>query len=100
MERPRLRRRSCGILHVGNAAAQTKHVLETIKSVIESAGGTMDDVAMNHIFLKTWDDYAAMNKVYAEYFPGGKPARYCITCGLVRPEALVEIASVAHVGKK
>ncbi len=41
-----------------------------------------------------------MNKVYAEYFPGDKPARFCIQCGLVKPDALVEIATIAHVGKK
>ena len=71
----------------------------TIKSVIETAGGTMEDVTFNQIFLKSWDDYAAMNKVYAEFFPGEKPARYCIQCGLVKPDALVEIATVAHIGK-
>ena len=27
-----------------------------------------------------------------KYFPGDKPARYCIQCGLVKPDALVEIA--------
>src|SRR4029078_10197693 len=43
--------------HVGAADGQTPHVLETIKSVIETAGGTMDDVTMNHIFLKDWADY-------------------------------------------
>ena len=88
------------VVHVGDAAKQTEYVLEQIKSVIETAGGTMDDVTMNHIFLKDWADYATMNKVYAEYFPGDKPARYCIQCGLVKPNALVEIASVAHIGKK
>jgi aminoacrylate peracid reductase len=88
------------ILYPGDAAAQTRHVLEVIKSVIETAGGTMDDVTMNQIMLKTWDDYKAMNTVYAEYFPGDKPARWCIVCGLVKPEALVEIASIAHIGKK
>ena len=86
--------------HVGDAEGQTRHVLETIKSVIETAGGTMDDVTMNHIFLKDWADYAALNKVYAEYFPGDKPARYCIQCGLVKKDALVEIATIAHVGRK
>jgi aminoacrylate peracid reductase len=75
-------------------------VLETIKSVVETAGGTMDDVTMNHIFLKDWADYATMNKVYAEYFPGDKPARFCIVCGLVRPDFLVEIAAIAHIGKR
>jgi aminoacrylate peracid reductase len=88
------------IVHAGDAAAQTRHVLETIKSVIETAGGTMDDVTFNSIFIRDWADYAALNKVYAEYFPGDKPARFCIQCGLVKPDALVEIASIAHVGKK
>jgi aminoacrylate peracid reductase len=87
------------IIHVGDAAAQTRAVLETIKSVVETAGGTMADVTFNHIFLTDWANYAAINKVYAEYFPGEKPARYCIQCGLVKPDALVEIATIAHVGK-
>jgi aminoacrylate peracid reductase len=87
------------VVHVGDAAAQTRHVLETIKSVIETAGGTMEDVTFNSIFIRDWADYAALNKVYAEYFPGDKPARFCIQCGLVKPDALVEIATIAHVGK-
>jgi aminoacrylate peracid reductase len=87
------------VIHVGDAAAQTRHVLETIKSVIETAGGSMEDVTMNHIFITDWANYQAVNAVYAEYFPGDKPARFCIQCGLVKPEALIEIASIAHIGK-
>jgi len=86
------------VLHVGDAAAQTRHVLEAIKATVEAAGGTMADIAMNHIFLKDTADYAAINAVYAAYFPGDKPARYCIRCDLVKPDCLVEIASVAHLG--
>ncbi len=86
------------VMHPGDAAAQTRLVLETIKSVVEAAGGSMADVVMNHIFLTDWANYAALNAVYAEYFPGDKPARYCIQCGLVKPGALVEIATVAHIG--
>jgi aminoacrylate peracid reductase len=86
------------VLHVGDAAAQTRHVLEVIKATLEAAGGTMSDIAMNHIFLKSFDDYAAFNAVYAEYFPGAKPARFCIRADLVKPDLLVEIASIAHLG--
>lgn len=85
------------VVHIGDAAAQTRHVLETIKGVVEAAGGTMDDVTFNTIMLRDWQDYAAINHVYAEYFAGEKPARYCIQCGLVKPDALVEIASIAHI---
>jgi aminoacrylate peracid reductase len=88
------------VVHVGDAAAQTRHVLESIKKVIETAGGSMADVTMNSIFITDWANYAAVNKVYAEYFPGDKPARYCIQCGLVKPDALVEIATIAHTGVK
>jgi len=87
------------VVHVGDAAAQTRHVLETIKTVIETAGGTMADVTFNSIFITDWSNYTAVNQVYAEYFPGEKPARFCIQCGLVKPDALIEIASVAHIGK-
>lgn len=88
------------VAHVGDAQGQTRQVLETIKSVIETAGGTMDDVTMNHIFIKDWSVYGDVNKVYAEYFPGDKPARFCIVCSLVKPDFLVEIATIAHIGKK
>ena len=82
---------------VGDVAAQTRHVLLAIQAVIEAAGGTMADIAMNSIFLKDLGDYAAVNAVYAEFFPSEPPARYCIRADLVRPDFLVEIASVAHL---
>ena len=87
------------VVHVGDASAQTRHVLETIQRVIATAGGTMDDVTFNMIMIKDWADYAKINTVYAEFFPGTKPARYCIQCGLVKPEARVEIAAIAHIGR-
>lgn len=83
---------------VDDATAQTRFVLESIKSVIEAGGGTMKNVVFNHIFLKDLADYAAMNAVYKEYFPESPPARYCIQAPLVRPEFLVEIATTAYVG--
>ncbi len=88
------------VVHVGDAGKQTEFVLEQIKSVIETAGGTRADVTFNSIFITDWANYAAVNAVYTRYFPGDKPARFCIQCGLVKEEALVEIATIAHVGKK
>lgn len=86
------------VVAVGDCAGQTRHVLELIKSIVEQAGGTLADVAYNQICLKSLDDYAAMNSVYAEYFPVEPPARYCIRADLVKPEFLVEIGSVAYLG--
>lgn len=81
----------------GDVKTQTRVVLDSIKAVLEAAGGTMSDITFNTIILKDFADYKAMNEVYAEYFPKDPPARYCITAGLVRDDFLVEIASVAHV---
>ena len=87
------------VVGAGDVRAQTRHVLESIKSVLAAAGGKMSDIAFNQIFLKDLADYAAMNEVYREYFPSNPPARYCIRADLVRPEFLVEIASTAHLEK-
>ena len=86
------------VVHVGDPAAQTRHVLQTISGVIQAAGGSMADVTYNMIFITDWANYAAINAVYAEFFPGDKPARFCIQCGLVKPDALVEISTIAHIG--
>ena len=82
---------------VGDATVQTRAVLESIKSVVQAAGGSMDDVTYNAIFLKDLADYQKMNAVYKEYFPKDFPARYCIRADLVKPEFLVEISSIAHL---
>jgi aminoacrylate peracid reductase len=82
----------------GDVRAQTRHVILSIKAVLEAAGGTLDDVTYNAIFVKDLADYAAVNEVYAEYFGVNPPARYCIEAKLVRPEFLVEISSIAHLG--
>ena len=83
----------------GDVKAQTRHILETIKAVVEAAGGSLKDITFNHIFLSDMAAYAAMNEIYREYFPKDAPARYCIRADLVRPEFLVEIASIAHLSE-
>lgn len=81
----------------GDIRVQTRHVLESIRSVVEAAGGSMKDIAYNMIFLKDLEDYQAMNEVYGEYFGTQPPARFCIKADLVRPEFLVEITSILHL---
>ena len=81
----------------GDATAQTRAVLESIQSVVEAAGGSMSNIAFNHIFLKDLADYAKMNAVYKEFFPTNPPARYCIRAELVRSDFVVEISSIAHI---
>jgi aminoacrylate peracid reductase len=65
--------------------------------VVEAAGGSLSDIAMNQIFLKDLGDYAAFNEVYRKHFPVDPPARYCIRADLVKPEFLVEVVATAYL---
>lgn len=85
-------------LYQGDMKAQTRYVIEQIKSALSAGGASLEDVAYNMIFIKRVQDYPALNEVYAEYFGKNPPARFCIVSELVRDEFLVEIASIAHVG--
>ena len=85
------------VAHVGDIKGQTRFTLESIKSVVEAAGGTMADIVFNGIFIKDLADYKGMNEVYKEFFPGTPPPRYCIRADLVLDEFLVEIYSIAHI---
>ena len=81
----------------GDIKAQTGHVIEAIRAVVEEAGGTLADIAFNQIFLADLSHYAGMNEVYGKYFGDNPPARYCIKAELVKPEFLIEISSTAHL---
>jgi aminoacrylate peracid reductase len=61
---------------IGDIRTQTRRVIETIKIIVEEAGGTLADITFNSIFIRNLDDYAIMNEVYGEFFPHTPPARY------------------------
>jgi len=84
---------------IGDVAAQTRHVLDTIGRILNAAGASFKDIAFNQIFLKDLSDYQKFNEIYREYFPESPPARYCIRADLVKPEFLVEVASTAYLGE-
>lgn len=81
----------------GDVAAQTEQVIQNIRDVLETAGVGLQDIVMINVFLTDFNNYAVMNKVYAKYFSGNPPARYCVKCELVKPEFLVEMAAIAAV---
>ena len=85
------------VVGAGDVRAQTRQVLENIRDVLEAAGGSLEDIVYNMIFLADLDDYQAMNEVYGSYFPENPPARACVQAGLVKPEFLVEIAATAVI---
>ncbi len=74
--------------------AQTVRVLENVKGIVESQGRTMADVVKTTVFLKDMNDFGAMNKIYASYFPEPAPARSTIQVARLPKDALVEIEAI------
>ena len=75
--------------------AQTRQSLTNIGAVLEEAGLGFGDVVKTTVLLKDIADFAAMNAVYAEFFPKMKPARVCYQVAALPMGALVEIDAVA-----
>ena len=75
--------------------AQTRQVLSNIGAILKAAGLDYKDVVKTCVLLNDINDFAAMNAVYAEFFPEDKPARVCFEAGALPKAALVEIDAVA-----
>jgi 2-iminobutanoate/2-iminopropanoate deaminase len=83
----------------GGITAQTRRVLENLKSVLEAAGSSLDRVVKATVFLRQMADFAAMNEVYADYFGDVRPARSTVAAAELPRGALVEIDLIALAGE-
>ena len=79
----------------GGIEAQTRQVLTNLKHVLEAADSGLNFVVKTTVFLQSMDDFAAMNAVYAEFFPENPPARSTIAVVGLPKGAMVEIECVA-----
>ena len=85
----------------GSVAAQTRQALENIKSVLEAAGSSLEDVVKVTVFLTDPDDYEKMNEVRAEYFSENPPASSAFVIKRLIPADLsVEIEAIAVLPPK
>jgi len=76
---------------------QTKQVLENLKAIILASGSSLEKVVKCTVYLKNFKDFAAMNAIYASYFPKDPPARACVEVSKMAKDALVEIDAIAIV---
>ena len=80
----------------GDIEAQTRQVLENVKSVLAAGGATMDDVVKVTVFVTDVGDYAAIHKVRGEYFKTDYPASTMVEVkALVNPDLMIEIEAIA-----
>lgn len=79
----------------GNTDAQTRQALNNIGEILEETGKSFADVVKTTVFLTDIDDFAAMNKVYGEYFCADPPARSTIQVSRLPKDVNVEIEVIA-----
>lgn len=75
--------------------AQAAQALDNLKAVLAAAGMGLEDVVKTTVFLADMNDFAAINAVYAKYFPGEAPARSCVQVAALPKGGLFEIEAVA-----
>ena len=86
-----------GALVGSDAATQSDRVLRNIEAILNDAGSSLERVVRTTVYLTNMDDFAAVNEVYARYFPTSFPARACVEVSRLPLGALVEIDAVAKV---
>jgi 2-iminobutanoate/2-iminopropanoate deaminase len=87
-----------GALVPGGIEAETRRTLLNLQAVLEAGGSGLDRVVKTSVFLADLKEFAAMNAVYASFFPGDKPARTTVQVAGLPAGARVEIDAVGTVG--
>lgn len=79
----------------GGIQEQTRQALTNVKAILEAAGTGLEKVVKTTVFLSDMNDFAAMNEVYATFFPQNPPARSTVQVARLPLDAKVEIETIA-----
>jgi len=79
----------------GDVSAQTERTLQNVAAILRAAGSGLEKVVRAGVYLRNMNDFAAMNAVYARYFPAEPPARTTIEVSRLPLDVLVEVDVVA-----
>ncbi len=86
---------AAGKIVPGGIEDQTRQVLKNLAAVLEAAGSSLDSVVKCTVLMTDLSEFAAMNKVYAEFFKAPCPARATFQVGALALGAKIEIECVA-----
>jgi 2-iminobutanoate/2-iminopropanoate deaminase len=76
---------------------QTEQVFANLRAILEEAGSGLDKLVKTTVFLTNFDDFAAMNEVYARHVGSAPPGRSTVEVSRLPSDALVEIEAIAHL---
>lgn len=79
----------------GDVAGQTRRVIERMRDVLAASGSSLEHVVAATVYLTSAAHFQVMNEAYRAFWPRDPPTRTTVMTGLVRPDALVEIAMIA-----
>ncbi len=75
---------------------QVEGAIAGVRSLVESAGGTLENVVKTTVFLADLSQFARLNEIYASHFQGAvRPARSTFQVAALPLGAAVEIEAVA-----
>jgi enamine deaminase RidA (YjgF/YER057c/UK114 family) len=82
----------------GDIKAHTKHVLDEVEKELVNAGSSMEKVLKCNVYLRTLEDYQAMNEAFRGRFGSEPPVRTTVACADGIPgDSLVEIDVIAYL---
>ena len=87
-----------GQIVAGGIEEQTRQVFKNLAAILEAAGSSLAQAVKCTVFLHDMNDFAAMNKVYAEFFTGPAPARAAFQVVRLPKDVKVEIDCIAVQG--
>jgi 2-iminobutanoate/2-iminopropanoate deaminase len=85
------------LLDDASVAEQTRQCLRNVAAVVESEGGSLDDLLKTTVFLDDIDDFDEFNEAYGEFFESAPPARSAVGVDAVPKGAALEIEAIATV---
>ena len=89
---------STGELVIGEIQAETKQVMENLKSILDEAGLSFKDVIKTSIFLSDMNNFQQVNEVYGSYFSDeDAPARETVEVSRLPKNVNVEISMIAQL---
>lgn len=80
--------------------SHTTKVMENVKELVLTGGGTMDSILQLTVYLADISYYEAMNKIFKIYFPHGGPARTTVAVAALPGNSMVEINCIAAIVHK
>ena len=80
--------------------AQCKSVFENVRAILEDAGARWEDLVDVTVFLTDMRrDFAAFNRIYAQYFAGARPCRTTVEVTALPTPIAIELKCIAEVKK-